>query len=88
MLPEHIDKIYDAHMNKSEIKHFSHIVTTSDIEEENYNLSVSTYVEQEQNKEIVDIVKLNNKISEIVAHEQQLRSEIDEIINELEGVVA
>ena len=44
--------------------------------------------EQEQNKEIVDIVKLNNKISEIVAREQQLRNEIDTIINELEGVIA
>ena len=75
-------------MNKNEIKHFSHVVTISEIEKENYNLSVSTYVEQEQNKEIVDIVKLNNKISEIVAREQQLRNEIDTIINELEGVIA
>ena len=88
LLPEHIEKIYETHMNKNEIKHFSHVVTISEIEKENYNLSVSTYVEQEQNKEIVDIVKLNNKISEIVAREQQLRNEIDTIINELEGVIA
>ena len=88
LLSEHIEKIYETHMNKNEIKHFSHVVTISEIEKENYNLSVSTYVEQEQNKEIVDIVKLNNKISEIVAREQQLRNEIDTIINELEGVIA
>ena len=42
-------------MNKEEIAHFSHVVTTADIAEEDYNLSVSTYVEQEDTREKIDI---------------------------------
>lgn len=50
-----------------------------------YNLSVSTYVEQEDTREVIDIVKLNAEIEEIVAREQILREEIAKIIAEIEG---
>ena len=49
------------------------------------NLSVSTYVEQEDTHEKIDIVKLNAEIAEIVAREQKLREEINRIIGEIEG---
>ena len=80
---ENIAKIYDAHMNKSEIEHFSHVVTTNEIEENDYNLSVSTYVEQKDTKEEIDIDELNQRIAEIVKRENKLRNEIDEIVNQL-----
>ena len=51
----------------------------------NYNLSVSTYVEQKDTREKVDIKKLNEEIAQIVAREQVLREEIDKIIKEIEG---
>ena len=50
-----------------------------------YNLSVSTYVEAEDTREKIDIVKLNAEIKEIVAREQVLRDAIDKIIEEIEG---
>lgn len=49
-----------------------------------YNLSVSTYVEAKDTREKVDIVKLNEEIREIVAREDHLRAEIDRIITEIE----
>ncbi|MCD7827611.1 MAG: type I restriction-modification system subunit M, partial [Clostridiales bacterium] len=55
-----------------------------EVAENNYNLSVSTYVEAEDTREKVDIVKLNAEIEEIVAREQVLRDEIDKIIAEIE----
>lgn len=64
------------------------MVTTADIAEEDYNLSVSTYVEQEDTREKIDITELNTRISEIVAREEQLRKDIDEIILQLEGGAA
>ncbi len=88
LLPEHIEKIYEAHMNKQEIAHFSHVVTTADIEAEDFNLSVSTYVEQEDTREKVDIKELNQRISEIVSREETLRKNIDEIVAQLEGGAA
>ena len=52
--------------------------------ENDYNLSVSTYVEAEDMREKIDIKELNAKIKEIVAREQVLRDEIDKIIAEIE----
>ena len=57
----------------------------SEIEEQDYNLSVSTYVEQKDTREVIDITKLNAEIEEIVAKEQVLRDEIDRIIAEIEA---
>ena len=48
------------------------------------NLSVSSYIEQEDTREEIDIAKLNKEIEEIVAREQVLRAEIAKIIAELE----
>lgn len=82
---ENINRIYNAQFNKTEEAHFCHIVTTQEIEEEEYNLSVSTYVEKEKTKETVDIAKLNKQIAEIVSRENALRKEIDAIVADLEG---
>jgi type I restriction enzyme M protein len=61
-------------------------VPYSEIEEQGYNLSVSTYVEQEDMREKVDITALNAEIERIVAREDELRREIDRMIKEIEGV--
>lgn len=81
---ENMDKIVDCFANRTETKHFSHLATYDEIEENDYNLSVSTYVEAEDTREKIDIVKLNAEIKEIVAREQLLRDEIDKIIAEIE----
>ena len=56
----------------------------SEIAENDYNLSVSTYVEQEDTREVIDIAVLNAEIAEIVKREDVLRAEIDRIIAEIE----
>lgn len=79
-----IDTILDAFAARADKKHFAKVVPNADISAEDYNLSVSTYVEQEDTREKVDIVALNKEIAEIVAREQVLRDEIDKIIAEIE----
>ena len=81
---ENIDRIVDTFAKHEEIKHFSHLATYEEISENDFNLSVSTYVEAEDTREKIDIVKLNAEIKEIVAREQVLRDEIDKIIAEIE----
>jgi type I restriction enzyme M protein len=81
---ENIDKIVNAYMDRKDIQYFSRLVPNSEIAENNYNLSVTTYVEQENTKEEIDIAALNAEIREIVAREQALREEIDKIIAEIE----
>lgn len=78
-------KILDAYITRRDVEHFAKVVPNADIEIQDYNLSVSTYVEQEDKREVVDIRELNKQIAEIVAREQVLRAEIDKIIAEIEG---
>ena len=80
-----IKKIVDTFAERKEEKHFSYIAKYEEIKEQEYNLSVSTYVEAEDTREKIDIVKLNEEIAQIVAREQVLRDEIDKIISEIEN---
>lgn len=81
---ENINKIVDAFVSRTDTEHFARCVPYGEIAENDYNLSVSTYVEQKDTREIIDIVKLNAEIEQIVAREQVLRDEIAKIIAEIE----
>lgn len=81
---ENIDHIVDIFAKRMDEQYFSRLVSYDEVKDENYNLSVSTYVEQEDKREKIDIVKLNAEIKAIVAREQVLREEIDKIIAEIE----
>ena len=80
-----INRIVDTFTKREDIDYFCHLASYDEVAEQNYNLSVSSYVEAEDTREKVDIVKLNAEIKEIVAREQVLRDEIDKIIAEIEG---
>ena len=79
-----IEKIVAEFTSRENIDHFARLVSYDEIKENDYNLSVSTYVEAEDTREKIDIVKLNAEIEEIVAREQVLREEIAKIIAEIE----
>lgn len=81
---KNMDTIIDVYKNRANSDHVSVLVPNSDIAEQDYNLSVSTYVEQKDTREVVDITVLNAEIEEIVAREDILRREINAIINEIE----
>ena len=85
LTPENIDHIVDAFTAREDKKYFCKLVTYDEIKEANYNLSVSTYVEQEDKREKIDIKELNQRIKKIVVREQILRDKIDKIIAEIEG---
>ena len=83
--PEHIDRIISIFGNKEELQYVATSVNNKQIEENDYNLSVSSYVEAEDKREVIDINKLNADVAEIVKRIDSLRADIDEIIKELEG---
>lgn len=80
-----INKILDTIRYKTDNDHFSRYVDVSEVIEKEYNLAVNTYIETENTDEIVDITKLNLKISEIVKKVDILRKSIDSIVTDLEG---
>ena len=85
LLPEHIDRIVEIFGNKEEVQYVATLVDNAQIAENDYNLSVSSYVEAEDKREIIDINKLNTEVVATVKRIDTLRADIDEIIKELEG---
>lgn len=81
---DNIARIVGAVAERSETAHFSHLAAYDEVAGNDYNLSVSTYVEAEDTREKIDIRKLNAEIEEIVAREATLRAEINAIIKEIE----
>ena len=75
----------DAFVSRAYTDHFARCVPYEEIANNEYNLSVSTYIQPEDTREVIDITKLNAEIEQIVAREQVLRDEIARIIAEIEG---
>lgn len=82
---KNIENILKMFIDRADIAHKARLVQNSEIAENDYNLSVSTYIEKEDTRQAIDIKSLNKEIAEIVAREQVLREEIDKIIKEIEG---
>jgi type I restriction system adenine methylase (hsdM) len=80
---KNINAIVEEFRNRTNKEYFSRYVDKAEIEENDYNLSVSTYVEKKDTREIIDIVKLNKEIEETVLRINELRASIDEIVKEL-----
>lgn len=82
---EHIDAIMQLFDSKEEKEYVSQNVDNEKIAEGNYDLSVSSYVEKKDTREVIDIDVLNAEIKKTVKNINRLRSEIDAIIAEIEG---
>ncbi len=80
---DHIQNILDGFAKGEEKAHFVSLVPYEKVVENDYNLSVSTYVEKEDTREKIDIVQLNKDIAETVKKIDVLRAEIDKIVEEL-----
>jgi type I restriction enzyme M protein len=80
-----IKKIVTAFADKKEEDYFLKVVSNDEIATQDYNLSVSTYLEQEDTREVIDITKLNKEIERIVLRGDELRKDIAAIIAEIEG---
>lgn len=81
---DNINNIVEIFTKREDKEYVAKLVSNKKIGENDYNLSVSTYVEKEDTREKIDIVELNKEIDEIVARENALREEIKKIISEIE----
>jgi type I restriction enzyme M protein len=81
----HIERIMQAFDSKADLPHFAQSVSLETIAANDYNLSVTSYVEAEDTREVVDIAKLNAELRNTVVRIDELRGEIDTIVAEIEG---
>ena len=80
---EHIAEIMQAFDKKENIDHFSQQVHYQQIKDNDYNLSVSSYVEAQDTREVIDIEVLNQEIEDIVCKVNDLRNGINQVIAEI-----
>ena len=85
LTPKNQEKILDAFSAREDIGHFTKLVPNEQLAERGYIISVSSYVEQEDTREAVDITTLNAEIAEIVTRQAKLREQIDAIVTDLEN---
>ena len=83
---QNIEDIMKAYIDRTDVEHMCKLVNNTDVLANDCNLSVSSYVEQKDNREIIDIKVLNQQIMQIVARQDTLRKQIDAIVADLEGV--
>lgn len=81
----HIEKIMQLFDSKENVKHVAVTIENKIIEENDYNLSVSSYVEAVDTREVIDIEVLNTELAETVNNISSLRTAIDNLIKEIEG---
>ena len=80
---ENIDNIISLFKTRNDVQHVARYVENAEIVANDYNLSVSTYVMKKDEKEVIDIEKLNSDIEKLVLHINNLRTSINEIISEI-----
>lgn len=81
----HIDQIMAVFDSKANVEHFAQSVPFEKVAANDYNLSVSSYIEAKDTREVVDIAQLNAELKTTVAKIDQLRKDIDAIVAEIEG---
>lgn len=81
LLPKHIEKIVKVFTERSNIEHFSLCVPYSEIVENEYNLSVSTYIKEDIVEEKLDINVLENDLKDVLKKQNELREEINSIVD-------
>ena len=82
--PGHLQKIMKMFDSKENVPHVAETVAYERIVESEYNLSVSAYVEPKDTRVVTDITKLNGELKATIAKINQLRSDIDTIVAEIE----
>ena len=85
LLDTHIDQIMTVFDSKANVDYFARSVSHADIAANDYNLSVSSYLQAKDTREVVDIAQLNVQLKTTVVKIDQLRKDIDAIVAEIEG---
>jgi type I restriction enzyme M protein len=85
LLDGHIKEIMTVFDSKANVDHFAQSIPSENVAANDYNLSVSSYIEAKDNREVVDIGQLNAKLKSTVAKIDKLRKDIDAIVTEIEG---
>lgn len=80
-----INNILSLLKNRVDVENKAIVVPNEEIADNDYNISVNSYLKTATDEVEIDIVELNKNIQEIVTKQDQVRKELDAIIRELES---
>ena len=81
---ENQETILSSFAERADLDYFAKLVPNEEIAGNDYNIAVSSYVEKEDTREVINIAELNAEIERIVARQAELRTTIDAIVADLE----
>jgi len=81
---ENINNIINLLKDRKSVENKSYLATYDEVKDNDYNISVSSYLKTNTNENNIDIVEVNKKLAEVVPRQQEIRKELEEIIKELE----
>ena len=85
MSDENINNIVGLLKDRVSVDNKSYLATYDEVKENDYNISVNSYLKTNTGKVEIDIEEVNKKLAEIVPRQQQIRNELEQIIRELES---
>ena len=85
LVEENRNTILATYTSREDIQYYSRLVDHSEIADNDYNLSVSTYIHTEDTRAVINITELNSTIAGIVTRQAELRISIDAIVADLEN---
>mgnify|MGYP000642866654 FL=1 len=80
-----ISNIINLLKNRVSVENKAYLATYDEIKENDYNISVNSYLKTNTIEVKIDIEEVNRKLAEIVPRQQQIRKELEEIIRKLES---
>ena len=86
LTPKNQQHILDTFIARKDVDHVAKLISNEDIAANEYNIAVTSYIEQKDTREVIDITELNAEITRIVARQAELRTSIDTIVADLEVV--
>lgn len=81
---ENINHIVNLLKDRKSVDNKSYLATYDEIKDNEYNISVNSYLKTNTDDNNIDIEEVNKKLAEVVPRQQQIRKELEEIIKELE----
>ncbi len=81
---ENIENIVSLLKDRKSVEGKSYLATYEEVKDNDYNISVNSYLKTNTDDNDIDIEEVNRKLSEVVPKQQQIRNELEEIIKELE----
>ena len=81
---ENIENIVSLLKDRKSVENKSYLATYEEVKDNDYNISVNSYLKTVGEDTTIDIEEVNKKLSEVVPRQQKIREELEAIIKELE----